>query len=428
MKTKLCVALLGVLGMSVAEARTLACGGLIDVVSGKNLGPHLIEIDGNRIKSVRAGTAGTAAVIDQSAGVCVPGFIDLHTHIMNNESSPSSYVDGFRLNPADYTIRAVNNARKTLRAGFTTIRDLGDGDGISVAVRNAINAGSVEGPRIYTSGKSIASTGGHADPTNGRNLDLTGDPGPRDGVINGADEARKAVRQRYKEGSDLVKVTATGGVLSLAKNGLNPQFTEAEIAAVVETAKDYGMKVAAHAHGKEGMRRAIEAGVDTIEHGSFMDADLFPLMKQHGTWYIPTLMAGWWTASKAETPGYYPPMVAAKAKAIGPVMASTFGKAHAAGVKIAFGTDSGVSPHGLNAKEFELMVKAGMTPAEALRSATLHAAEVLDLSAELGTLEAGKLADIAVLEGDPLADITATTRVRLVIKDGQEFPGATANF
>lgn len=407
------------LGAARADALTLVCGQIFDSAQAKLLGPHTIEITDGRITAVTPGApADAAGSVDHSKQVCLPGLIDLHTHISNSESSPQSYSDVFRLNAGDYALRAAVSARKTLHAGFTTIRDLGDSDGASIAVRNAVNQGLIEGPRIYTAGKSIATTGGHADPTNGRSRSLPGKPGPGEGVINSADEAYEAVRYRYKEGSDLIKITATGGVLSYAKNGLNPQFSQEEANAIVGAAKDYGFAVAAHAHGKEGIRRAILAGVTSIEHGSFMDEELFPLMKEHGTWYVPTLLAGWWTASKAEIPGYYPPMVAAKAKAISPVMRNTFNKAYKAGVKIAFGTDTGVSPHGMNAKEFKLMVDAGMPPAEAIQAATRNAAEVLGLSADLGAIAVGHFGDIVVIDGDPIADITLLEHPTLTYKDG----------
>ncbi len=405
---------------TAASALTLNCGSVFDAENARWLGAHRIEVENGKITAVTPGAARDG--IDHSKAACVPGFIDLHTHISNEASGPNSYSEGFRMNPGDYALRAAANARKTLAAGFTTIRDLGDTDGASIALKRAIEQGIAVGPRIITSGKSIATTGGHADPTNGRRLDLQGTPGPADGVINGPEDAAAAVRYRYKQGADLIKITATGGVLSYAKNGLNPQFTQEEANAIVLAAKDYGMAVAAHAHGKEGMRRAIQAGVTTIEHGSFMDEELFPLMKQHGTWYVPTLMAGWWVASKAEEPGYYPPMVAIKAKTIGPVMQGTFRKAHAAGVRIAFGTDTGVSPHGMNAKEFKLMVDAGMSGYEALQSATFNAAQVLGMGAELGQIKVGFIADIVVLDNAVQRDITATERPLAVYQAGKAYP------
>lgn len=398
----------------------IECAELFDPVAGSLVGATTLVVRDGKVESWlkrgRKAPRGADRLIS-AAGTCVPGFIDLHTHL-TSETSPTSYSDGFRLNAADVAFRAQERARRTLMAGFTTVRDLGDTDLVSIALRNAINENRVSGPRIFTSGKSIATTGGHADPSNGRRQELTGDPGPRDGVVNSVDEARKAVRQRYKDGSDWIKVTATGGVLSLAKSGMNPQFTQDELDAVVQTAKDYGMSVAAHAHGKEGIQRAIRAGVRTIEHGTFMDDEVFALMKAHGTWYVPTLMAGAFVAEKSKEPGYYPEIVRPKAALIGPLISQTLSKAYAAGVKIAFGTDAGVFPHGRNAGEFTLMVKAGMPEVEALRAATIHAAEVLGESAALGALTAGHHADVVVLDGNPLRDIQATGRVRMVIKGG----------
>jgi imidazolonepropionase-like amidohydrolase len=406
-----------------ASALTIACGKLFDSASAKLLGPHTIEIADGRITALRPGApAADSEFIDHQAQTCLPGLIDLHTHISNFESSPTSYSEDFRLNPGDYALRAALNARKTLRAGFTTIRDLGDYDGASIALRNAINQGIAEGPRIYTAGTFIGTTGGHADRSNGINRKFSSKPGPSEGVINGPDEARAAVRYRYKEGADLIKITATGGVLSYAKNGMNAQFSQDEANAIVETSKEYGFTVAAHAHGKEGMRRAILAGVTSIEHGTFMDAEIMELMKQRGTWLVPTLLAGWWVASKAEEPGYYPDMIAAKAKAIGPKIAGTFAEAWKAGVKIGFGTDTGVSPHGMNAKEFKLMVDAGMPANEAIAAATRNAAEVLGMSEDLGSLSPGHYADMVVVDGDPAADITLLERPVMTYKGGVAYP------
>jgi imidazolonepropionase-like amidohydrolase len=399
-----------------AHALTISCGQVFDSENARLLGPHTIVVTDGRISALTPGApAAGSDFIDHGSQVCLPGLIDLHTHISYMEAGPASYTEGYRLNPGDYALRGALNAEKTLRAGFTTIRDLGDTDGASVAVRNAINEGIAEGPRIYTAGKSIATTGGHADQTNGSNRALAGKPGPREGVINGPDEAHAAVRYRYKESSDLIKITATGGVLSYAKNGLNPQFTQDEANAIVAAAKDYGFAVAAHAHGKEGIRRAILAGVTTIEHGSYMEADLHPLMKQHGTWLVPTLLAGDWVGSKAEQ---FPPMVAAKARAIGPLLASNFRRAYQGGVKIAFGTDSGVSPHGTNAREFKLMVDAGMPANVAIQTATRNAAEALGMSADIGSLAPGHYADVVVVDGDPIADVTVLERPAMTYKGG----------
>ena len=289
---------------------------------------------------------------------------------------------------------------------------------MSVALREAIAAGLVPGPRIYTSAKSVATTGGHADPTNSYASMLAMDPGPAEGVVNSPAEARKAVRQRYKDGADMIKITATGGVLSLAKNSQNPQFTMPELEAIIATARDYGMPVAAHAHGAEGMKRAVLAGVTSIEHGTFMTEEVMKLMKERGTFYVPTMLAGKFVGDKSREEGYFPEVVRPKAAEVGPQILDTFERAHRAGVKIAFGTDSGVSPHGENAREFALMVQGGMTPMTAIRSATVVAAELVGASDRLGRIAEGMLADIVAVDGDPLEDITELQRMRFVMKDG----------
>lgn len=310
-------------------------------------------------------------------------------------------------------------AERTLQAGFTTVRDLGDSFTASLALRNAINTGKLPGPRIFAAGKSIATTGGHADPTNGWAQHLGGqNVGPREGVIDGADEAAQAVRQRYKDGSDVIKITATGGVLSIAKNGLNPQFTEEEIRAVVTTARDYGFTVAAHAHGAEGMKRAVRAGVDSIEHGTFMDEETMRLMRERGTHYVPTITAGQWVFDRSQEDGFFPQVVQPKAAMVGPQIQSTFAKAYRAGVKIMFGTDTGVSAHGDNGREFVLMVEAGMPAMEAIQSATIVPARFLDIEDRLGSVQRGKLADLIAVPGDPLTDISLMRQVNFVMKDG----------
>ena len=408
------------LAVPAASADTLIYAGrLIDGKAATAAKDKTIVIRDGRFVEIADGFKKAAegdTVIDLKSKTVMPGLIDLHVHL-THEGSQQSYVEALRLNPGDFAIRSVVYAERTLLAGFTTVRNLGDSDNLSIALRNAINGGWVKGPRIYTAGKSIATTGGHADPTNGMRAELQGDPGPEDGVINGAADAMKAVRQRYKDGADLIKVTATGGVLSYAKNGQNPQVTEGELRTIVETAHDYGFTVAAHAHGAEGIKRAVKAGVDSIEHGTYLDDEGIALMKQNGTWLVPTLLAGEFVGEKAKIDGYFPEIVRVKAAATGPLMKATFAKAVKAGVKIAFGTDTGVSPHGQNGREFALMVEGGMTPMKAIQAATQIAAKVLQVD-DIGTVEAGKKADLVAVDGDPLANIKLLESVTFVMKDG----------
>jgi imidazolonepropionase-like amidohydrolase len=264
----------------------------------------------------------------------------------------------------------------------------------------------------------MGSTGGHADPTDGYRADLAGDPGPTSGIINSPEDAVKAVRLHYKLGDDLIKIMPSGGVLDESTSGDNAQLTLEEIRAVVNTAHDYGFTVAAHAHGAEAIRRAVIGGVDSIEHGTFMDAEDMKLMVEHGTWYVPTIIAGDFVARQSKVPGYYPPQVAAKAAAIGPLIMATAGRAYKAHVKIAFGTDAAVYPHGQNAHEFELMVQAGMPPMFTLQAATINAAQLLKHDKDLGSVAAGKIADVVAVPGDPIADISVMKRVSFVMKDG----------
>ncbi|WP_207435700.1 amidohydrolase family protein [Sabulibacter ruber] len=417
------VTLMALSSFQAAAQRTyLHCGRLIDGLRNQPQTEMTVVVEGNQIVGVEKGYTAPAAgarVIDLKNQTVLPGFMDMHVHF-ESETSPNQYAEEISLNQGTVAFRSVNYAERTLMAGFTTVRDLG-GSGINVQLRNAINQGLVKGPRMFVVGKAISATGGHMDPTNGYREDLQGDPGPAQGVANGPDECRKAVRHQYKNGADLIKIASTGGVLSVAKDGSAPQFTEEEIRAIVQTAKDLGMKVAVHAHGAEGMKRAVRAGVTSIEHGTLMDEETMALIKKNGTWYVPTITAGKSVADSAKIAGYYPPLVTPKALAIGPQLQGTFGKAYKKGVKIAFGTDAGVFMHGKNAKEFEYMVEAGMPAMEAIKAATVYAADLLGMTEKLGTVEKGKFADLVAVSGDPLQDIKLLQNVSFVMKDGKVY-------
>ncbi|MBT8423278.1 MAG: amidohydrolase family protein, partial [Gammaproteobacteria bacterium] len=379
-----------------------------------------IRIVGSDITAIENGYTAPGngdTVVDLRDSTVLPGLMDTHVHL-TGEYSANSNLNRFVLNEADYAFDAARYARRTLHAGFTVVRNLGDAFNVTIALRKAIAAGDVEGPMIITAGTSLASTGGHGDGTNGWAARFDADPGPKQGVVNSAEDAKKAVRQRYKEGTDWIKITATGGVLSVAKSGQNPQFTDNEFRAIVDTATDYGMRVAAHAHGTEGMKRAVLAGVASIEHGTYMSEEVMALMKDRGTFYVPTILAGNWVAEKAKIDGFFPELVRPKAAAIGPLIEDTFAAAYKAGVPIVFGTDTGVSPHGDNAQEFALMVRAGMPPMEAIQSATSVAADFLDIGDTHGRLEAGKRADIIAVEGNPLDEIALLESVSFVMRGG----------
>ncbi|WP_411030015.1 amidohydrolase family protein [Spongiimicrobium sp. 3-5] len=420
-KIILAVSLLFAMGIT-AQDTYLQCGSIVDTKAGKELKEKTIVVSGDKIKAVQDGftTGGkNDIVIDLKDKTVLPGFIDLHVHI-ESESGPKAYMNRFTKNEADVAFQSTVYAKRTLMAGFTTVRDLG-GTGVNIALRNAIDNGLVDGPRIFTAGKSLATTGGHADPTNGMKKSLMEDPGPKQGVVNSPEDGRKAVRQRYKDGSDVIKITATGGVLSVAKNGKNPQFTIEEIKAITETAEDYGMLTAAHAHGDEGMRRAVLGGIKTIEHGSYMSNETMELMIQHNAYMVPTITAGKQVAEKAKIPGFFPEVVAKKAIEIGPLIQDTFERAYKKGVPIAFGTDAGVFPHGLNAKEFGYMVEVGMPIMEALASATITNAQLLGMEAELGQLKGGFLADIVAVDESPKTNVATLENVMFVMKNGKVY-------
>jgi len=403
-----------------AQITYIHCGKLVDTKNSKILTAKTILVEGDIIIDVKDGyvvSSNTSAkTINLTNKTVLPGLIDMHVHV-ESETSPDNYLKPFVLNDSDVAFNAADIAQRTLMAGFTTVRDLG-GSGVNVSLRKAINAGKIPGPRIFTAEKSLATTGGHADPTNGRRKELMGDPGPAEGVVNGVEDAAKAVRQRYKNGADWIKITATGGVLSVAKSSKNPQFTEEEIRAIVETAKDYDMQVAAHAHGDEGMQRAIKGGVKTIEHGTLMSDETMSLMKQYDSYLVPTITAGKYVSEKAKIDGFYPSIIVPKALEIGPKIQNMFGRAYKKGVGIAFGTDAGVFPHGENGKEFRYMVEAGMPMMEALKSATITNAMILRQESNLGQIAPNFKADIIAVGSDPTKNISAMEEVTFVMKGG----------
>lgn len=419
MKKLLALALILACHLGFAQKTLIHCGTLIDGKSKDLQTQVTIVVEANKIVSIDKGFTKPGKddkVVDLSKKTVMPGLIDMHVHL-ESETSRDALVKRFTQNEADIAFQSTIYAKKNLMAGFTTVRDCG-GSGVNISLRNAVNNGIVIGPRIFAAGKSIATTGGHADPTNGSRKDLMGDPGPKEGVINGPEDAMKAVRQRYKDGSDFIKITATGGVLSVAKDGSGPQFTQEEVNAIVQAARDYGFHTAAHAHGSEGMKRAVLAGITTIEHGTLMTEEVMDLMKQKGTYHVATIIAGRSAAEYAKIPGYYHPLVVPKALEIGSKIQENFGKAYRRGVKIAFGTDAGVFPHGENAREFGYMVEAGMPAIEALLSAMQVNANILGIGDKVGSIEVGKLADIVAVGENPLNNIKTMEKVLFVMKDG----------
>ncbi|SOE19676.1 Imidazolonepropionase [Spirosomataceae bacterium TFI 002] len=406
----------------VAQETILHCGSIF-TKDGNLQNRKSIVLDKDRIVSVEDGfvTKPNAKIIDLKNKTVLPGLTDMHVHL-EGETSKNQIAKRMSMNPADIAYEAQNHAKTTLMAGFTAVRDLG-GSGVNISLRNAINQGLVDGPRIFTSGKTIATTGGHGDPTNGWRNDISFPTDMSDGVVDSYDEAKKAVRQRYQDGVDCIKITATGGVLSIAKNGKGPQFKMDELAGIIETAKDYGFHVAAHAHGAEGMKRALRAGVTTIEHGSLMDEEAMSLFVEKGAYLVPTIIAGKTVSDSAKVKGYYHPLVVPKAIEIGDQIQGTFAKAYKGGVKIAFGTDAGVFIHGNNAKEFQYMHEAGMPMKEALLSATVTPAKILKMEDDMGSLDAGKYADIIAVEGNPLLDPKVLMKVDFVMKGGVVYKG-----
>ena len=415
--------LLSVLTVS-AQDIYIHAGKIYDTNSGKLSSEKTIIISDTKIKSIENGYKEASdddiKIYDLKSKVVLPGLIDFHVHMESQSGGKDRYVRRFQDNKADVAFRSSVIAKKTLMSGFTTVRDVG-GSGVNISLRNAINNGVIPGPRIFTSGKTIATTGGHGDRTNGFRDDLVDDPGPEQGVVNSIADARKAVRYRYKNGADLIKITATGGVMSLAKNGQNPQFTEEVIREIVKTADDYGMHVAAHAHGDEGMFRAVNAGVTTIEHGSIMADRTMRLMKEKQTYLVPTISAGEHVAKMAKIPGYYPEIIIPKALEVGVQNKATTKKAYKMGVPIAFGTDAGVFPHGDNAGEFVYMKEIGIPAEYSLNSATITNAKLLNMENLLGQLKEGFYADIIAVDESPLENIATLENVIFVMKDGKVY-------
>ncbi len=415
--------LLSVLTAS-AQDIYIHAGKIYDTNSGKLSSEKTIIISDNIIKSIENGykeaSEDDIKIYDLKSKVVLPGLIDFHVHMESQSGGQDRYVRRFQDNKADVAFRSSVIAKKTLMSGFTSVRDVG-GSGVNISLRNAINNGVIPGPRIFTSGKTIATTGGHGDRTNGFRDDLVDDPGPEQGVVNSIADARKAVRFRYKNGADLIKITATGGVMSLAKNGQNPQFTEEVIREIVKTADDYGMHVAAHAHGDEGMFRAVNAGVTTIEHGSIMADRTMRLMKEKQTYLVPTISAGEHVVKMAKIPGYYPEIIIPKALEVGVQIKATTKKAYKMGVPIAFGTDAGVFPHGDNAGEFVYMKEIGIPAKYSLNSATITNAKLLNMENLLGQLKEGFYADIIAVDESPLENIATLENVIFVMKDGKVY-------
>jgi len=403
---------------------------LFDGKSNSAASPGVIVVTGGKIAAVGTNAAipSGAQVLDFGDATLLPGFIDAHTHLTfpYSDDYKQARLDTLQKTTAEKALDASVNARVTLMAGFTTVRDVGSSDYLDVGLRNGIRNGDVPGPRMLVTVHALGSTGGHCDHTDGYREGVFGrEAGPLDGVINGPDQARYAVRLDHKYGADVIKVCASGGVLSPTDDVDTPQLTQEELNAIVDEAHALRRKTAAHAHGTEAAKRAIRAGIDSIEHGSFLDDEAFDMMKQRGTYLVPTLMAVQGLQEKMDRGIYMPPAIEAKARAAIAAIHSTFQRALAKGVKIGLGTDAGVYPHGRNAEEFHQMVDLGMKPADALKAGTSSDAELLGLADKIGTLEAGKFADVIAVPGDPIQNIRQTEHVFFVMKEGVIFRNDT---
>ncbi len=403
------------------ELTVIHAGTLLAVPGRAALSERTIVIQGGRIVRIVPGFAEPASIgpdarlIDLSDKFVLPGLIDLHVHLLG-QLGPESRTEALTVTTSLKALRGAAHARRTLRAGFTTVRDLGGDPEAIYALRTAIAEGIVPGPRIVAAGSSLAATGGHGD-VDGVKAELLTLWTPET-ICDGPYECRRATRHAIKYGADWIKVTATGGVLSDTATGTDQQMTDDELAEIVATAHALGRKVAAHAHGADGINAALRAGVDSIDHGTFLNDESIRLFKDTGAYLVPTLMPGHFVPATMEGNPFFTDAIKAKAYAAASASKDSLGRAYRAGVKIAFGTDSGVTPHGDNAAEFRLLVAAGMRPADAIRAATAAAAELLGLSDSLGTIEPGKIADLVAVDGNPLADIGALEQIALVIKDG----------
>ncbi len=409
-----------------AKVYVLKAARMFDAKSERVTSPGLVVVSDGKIQAVGAGAQipSGAEVIDLGDATLLPGFMDAHTHLSGEASADwkQDELDGFKKPVPEQALDATELTRKTLLSGFTTARDLGSGELIDISLRNAIRNGRVWGPRMLVAVRAVGATGGHCDPVGGYRPGVF-DPalGLDDAVADGADAVRRAVRRNVRAGADVIKVCATGGVLSLVGDVNSPQLTQAELDALVDEAHALKKKTAAHAHGAEGAKRAIRAGIDSIEHGSFLDDEALDMMKARGTFLVATLMAGEGLRERLARGDALPANIADKARAALASRDQMFRKAVARGVRIAFGTDAGVFAHGRNAEEFRHMVAFGMTPGAALLSATSVDAELFGISDRLGTLEAGKLADIIAVPGDPTRDIRQTEKVFFVMKEGVVF-------
>jgi imidazolonepropionase-like amidohydrolase len=430
MRRSIAIAVWCVLGFLPANAQekkasksyVLKAARMFDGKSNSLIAPGVVVVTDGKIAS--AGSSATvtadAEVIDLGDATLMPGFIDAHTHLtmMYSEDYAKAALDRLRKPIPEMALDASVNARVTLMAGFTTVRDVGSAEYLDVGLRNAINRGVVPGPRMLVAVHAIGATGGHCDDTGWRAGAVGKETGPEVGVINGADEARRAVRLAHKYGATIIKTCATGGVLSLADAVDTPQLTQAELDALVDEAHALRLKTAAHAHGAEGAKRAIRAGIDSIEHGSFLDDEALNMMKQKGTYYVPTLMAVQGLSEQIQKGVPIPPVIKVKAEDAIAHVHQTFQRALAKGIKIGLGTDAAVYPHGRNAEEFHQMVDLGMKPIDALKAGTSSDADLLGLANKIGTLEPGKLADVVAVPGDPVQNIRQTEHVFFVMKEG----------